>query len=384
MAVQLQPAFDHLHERTKLIREAIQSARKQYRHMDNAAAANLEMLTVQGNHRGLIDGKNQDLILKISLADDEIASGNVVVPCSKAFLVSLALDILRARSFPLSRFADTPTTMEELEAFERQQEKLSQDQIQRIQMISAEVRRLFQCPELFPSREFRTKFAALVASDANLQFVQAVSSLLIRKVESEVNKVYQKKSAKTYLEGSKGWENFYLNMAPGVYDDARAADLKTTPSSTLQVIPGVGMRVMGDLGREEQLLLQWIRDAKLPVESGPALTTQLLDLDHPELEGRLQEQTAISQKLSDGAVVPNPFNPHERPHWDVPSQVPEPLEECTSFIGRLESLPPPLHGPVAQMHTTALFRALNVRTWHPPTQSHELRYKNSDSMPESP
>ncbi|KAK6371726.1 hypothetical protein LTS17_008549 [Exophiala oligosperma] len=328
----------------------------------SAVAAQSEMLSAQEIHRGLVD-----------------ASGNVVVPCSKEFLVSLALAVLRARSFPLTRLLDTFKSTEELKDFEKKYREVCQAQIQRLQMISAEIRRLFQWPALFPSRAFRTKFAALVALDSNLQFVQATSSLLIRKVKAEVDEEFRQKAAKTYMKGSKGWENFYLNMAPGVYGDTEAAHMETTPRTALQVIPAVGIRVMGDLGREEQMLLQWIRDAQVPVASEPALTTKLLDLENPEVEGRLQEQTAINQQCIDGTLLPNPFNPGETAHWDVPVQAPEALEEFTIFIGRLESMPLPPQAVFAQMHTATLFRAIRLRTWHPPTKVDELRYNVSDA-----
>ncbi|KAK5282792.1 hypothetical protein LTR40_002778 [Exophiala xenobiotica] len=209
-------------------------------------------------------------------------------------------------------------------------------QLQRLQLITVEVRRLFHNPELFPSEALRARFAAIVASDANLQFVQAVKHLLLRDANVSMIRFNRVNfTRRSYETGSKGWENFYFNMAPGAPTDKDTQEdrLQTSPQSSWQLIPIAGMRVIGDLVNEERILLQWIKDTSLPVAVQPALTTRILDLDKPE-EQDPNPKNHLRQVTEEVHARPNPYYEDLKLRLDLPSHAPEPLEDFTPFHHR--------------------------------------------------
>ncbi|KIW58827.1 hypothetical protein PV05_03323 [Exophiala xenobiotica] len=275
------------------------------------------------------------------------AGGNVVARCSKDYLISLILEILRARAFPLVKL----TRSSDVNA-----------QLQRLRLITAEVRRLFHHPELFPSQALRARFTAIVASDANLQFVQAVKHLLLREAIGDFNRFNRVRfTRRSYETGSKGWENFYLNMAPGAPtdEDMQEDRLQTSPESSWQLIPIAGMRVIGDLVNEERVLLQWIKDTSLPVAVEPAFTTRILDLDKPEHQDP-NPKNYLRQVTEEVHARPNPYYEDLKLRLDLPGHAPEPLEDFTPFVGRLESQPLPPNMPIATLNAPNLFPMIST------------------------
>ncbi|KAK5441423.1 hypothetical protein LTS15_011292 [Exophiala xenobiotica] len=320
---------------------------------NHAAAAYDDRSGGEAKHRGIMD-----------------AGGNVVVRCSKDYLISLTLEILRARAFPLV----TLTRFSDLNAH-----------LQRLQLITVEVRRLFHNPELFPSQALRARFAAIAASDADLQFVQAVKHLLLRNASVSLNRFNRVNfTRRTYETGSKGWENFYFNMAPGAPTDkdTQGDRLQTSPQSSWQLIPIAGMRVIGDLVNEERILLQWIKDTSLPVAVQPALTTRTLDLDKPEQQDP-NPKNYLRQETEEVHARPNPYYEELKLRLDLPSHAPEPLEDFIPFVGRLESQPLPPNMPVATLNAPNLFSMISVRSWHRPAKRIDLRFRKMDTLPQS-
>lgn len=167
--------------------------------------------------------------------------------CSTDYLLSLALEVLRAKASPMVKLTKYVSTS---------------DQISRLQFVSTETRRLFRNPDLFPSDPARVRFAALLALDSDLQFIEAVKELLLVDMQDDLNKYNRKMYTRPcYKDGSKGWENFLLNMGPGA--PKRDEPLETTPKSAYQLIPTVGLRIVGDANREEQGMAQWIQQVSI-------------------------------------------------------------------------------------------------------------------------
>lgn len=175
-----------------------------------------------------------------------LASGEVEAACSEFYLITLALEVLRARAFPLVKLVQYPDV---------------EEQIRRLQFLTTEVSRLFRAPGLFPSSAARIRFTAIIALDANLQFVQAVKEILLRKAVGDIAWYNHVQTRPSYLEGSKGWENFYLNMAPGF--PSEDPPKRTTLKSSYQIVPTAGMRVVGDLHRESRFVAQWIKEVSI-------------------------------------------------------------------------------------------------------------------------
>jgi hypothetical protein len=167
--------------------------------------------------------------------------------CSEDYLLSLALEVLRAKASPMVKLTKYVST---------------NDQISRLQFVSTETRRLFRNPDLFPSDSARVRFAALLALDSDLHFVEAVKELLLYDLQEDLNKYNRVQCTRPcYKPGSKGWENFLLNLGPGApkHDEP----LETTPKSAYQLIPPVGMRIVGDANREEEVMAQWIQQVRI-------------------------------------------------------------------------------------------------------------------------
>ena len=276
--------------------------------------------------------------------------------CSEEYLVALILEVLRAKAFPLVKLIRAHDV---------------EEQIQRLQFTCTEIHRLFRVPGLFPSQAVRTRFAAILASDANLHFVHAVKELLLRDTIGDIAFYSRCRTRPTYQPGSKGWENFLLNMAPGV--PLKHLRVTTTPKSSYQVIPIAGMRIVGDANREEQMLASWINDTPIPLEVEPAATTKLLDLDKPD-EQEPNPSLMLSQQSFDVFARPNPFKESRRVRLDLSLHGPELLEDYSPFIGRLESNPIPPNHPIATLNAPNIFPMVTLRSWHPPTKLGALQY----------
>ncbi|OAL23703.1 hypothetical protein AYO20_10953 [Fonsecaea nubica] len=247
------------------------------------------------------------------------SEGHVVQVCSEEYLVTLGLEILRAKAFPLVKLV-RPLDVDE--------------QIRRLKFSSKEVLRLLRAPDLFPSPASRARFAAILALDANLQFVQAVKELLVRDIARDVNSFYLVCARPMYQHGSKGWENFLLNMAPGTPIGLKRAE--TIPKSSYQVIPLGGLRIIGDAHREEEALAKWIDETPVLLNTAPAATTKLLDFDNPD-EQEPNPSLRLSQQSYSMAHRPNPYKEDSTLRYDLSSHGPERLEDYVSTIGDLEA-----------------------------------------------
>ncbi|KIW76913.1 hypothetical protein Z517_09357 [Fonsecaea pedrosoi CBS 271.37] len=283
------------------------------------------------------------------------SEGQVVQVCSEEYLVTLGLEVLRAKAFPLVKLV-RPLDVDE--------------QIRRLKFSSKEVLRLLRAPDLFPSTGSRARFAAILALDANLQFVQAVKELLVRDIARDVNSYYLACARPMYQHGSKGWENFLLNMAPGT--PIGFSRTETIPKSSYQVIPIGGIRILGDAQREEEALEKWISETPLPMSTAPAATTKLLDFDNPD-EQEPNPSLMLSQQSYNMTFRPNPYREDPTLRYDVSSHGPERLEDYVPTIGRLEAnvmgaLPAPQNPP-------RVFPVISIRSWHPPTKFEALRLR---------
>ena len=124
--------------------------------------------------------------------------------------------------------------------------------LRRLRHLCAEIQRLLEHPELFPSNEVRARFLAAMALDSELQFLSASTSLLINSEMDAIKDYTEQEFARpTYAEDCNGWENFLLNMAPGAPNDPTDR-ARTTPTTSFQIIPPVGMRIISDMEREER------------------------------------------------------------------------------------------------------------------------------------
>jgi hypothetical protein len=205
------------------------------------------VVDVARSHRGVLNGESHGEPSQLPLADFLTAKEEVITTCSAEYLVILMLEVLRARTFPLAKLIRPHDT---------------EAQIQRVQFVCTEIRRLFNHPDLFPSPSTRARFAAIISSDGNYQFIQGVKKHVLRQITEEISSFSRANYTRpTYQKGSKGWENFYLNMAPGApLQDQR---LRTQPKSFYQLIPVVGMRIVGDCYLEEQLVAEWIKNVSV-------------------------------------------------------------------------------------------------------------------------
>jgi hypothetical protein len=266
------------------------------------------------------------------------------------------LEILRVRAFPLVKL----TRAHDLKAH-----------VQRVQFVVAETHRLLQHPEIFPSSTIRTRFVAIVASDANLQFVQAVKEMLLHDIADNISRHYHSRNRPSFLPGSKGWENFLFHQAPGV--PIQGGRVTTTPKSSYQMIPTVGLRIVGDACREEDILSTWIKETVVPLKVEPAATTKILDLDKPN-EQLPNPALLLSQQSYDTYSRPNPFREIRRLRFDLGVHGSEAMENFSPFLGRLELPPLPANQPVATLNAPNIFPMVSLRSWHPPTKLSSLRY----------
>ncbi len=145
-----------------------------------------------------------------------------------------------------------------------------EEQIKRLKFLVDELQRLFQHPQLFQSNKTRARFFALLGVDSRLQFGKASSDLL---VEAEIRKIMgssrKNETRKSFLDGSRGWENFLLDGAPGTGFNY----IQTLPRSVFQAVPAVGIRIVADFEREEAEIIRFVEQVSLnnmPVASSVA------------------------------------------------------------------------------------------------------------------
>ncbi|KAJ4525035.1 hypothetical protein HRR83_000686 [Exophiala dermatitidis] len=291
------------------------------------------------------------------LLDD---NGNVVHPCSSAYLTTLVLEFLRAKAYPLVKMCrDHDWTA----------------QIRRVQFLEVELTRLLENPDLFASQAARAKFTAIIALDANLQFIQAVKDLLVRESLNDITRFSRTHfTHRPYRNGTKGWENFLLNMAPGApgFLDRKISG----PPSAYQLLPPVGARIVNDWKREEQQLARWIMETPTPVDVLQAETTKRINPDLQDDDEANAEAVPTSQATEFIATRPNLFTVREKINLDVPTQEPEQLEDYGIFISRLELPPLPPNFPFATLAPTGVLPLHGVRTWHPPTPASGLQFRS--------
>ncbi|RMD44186.1 hypothetical protein DV735_g1007, partial [Chaetothyriales sp. CBS 134920] len=141
-------------------------------------------------------------------------------------------------------------------------EMSKKDQLHRLELVNGEIRRLLDYPRLFPNSSIRVRFLAILSLDAELQFHQACANRLLKSQEQELEQVSREKVTRPrYMPGSKGWENFLLNKAPGAPDIRHR--VITGPKSSFQVIPAIGSRIITDLEREEREIVEYVQKVGL-------------------------------------------------------------------------------------------------------------------------
>ena len=183
---------------------------------------------------------------QLSLTDTEDAF--VISPCSVKFLHILSIEMHRAWAQTILHQVDTID---------------DKDASRRLIYLCSEMRRLLNNPELFPSDEARVRFLACIALDPELQFHSVCASLLIKSELDEIKTLTERDYTRpTYSGDCNSWENFLLNMAPGAPDDPTDRAL-TTPKTSFQILPPVGMRIISDLDREEREIVRYMRKARI-------------------------------------------------------------------------------------------------------------------------
>jgi len=103
---------------------------------------------------------------------------------------------------------------------------------------------------------------SILALDSEIRFARASKELLLKEEMRQIDRISRQQFTRPiYKEGSKGWENFFLNMAPGAPDapiQRPGQRGRTIPESAFQVIPSVGMRIVSDFEREEAEIVRFV------------------------------------------------------------------------------------------------------------------------------
>lgn len=181
-----------------------------------------------------------------NLADELLTKsqedGFVIKRCSTRFLLSLALELLRARAFVYVQI-----TQPEISTLKH---------AERCHFLELEVARLLQYPSLFPSAIERARFLALLALDSELCFTAACKDLLVEQELDKWHSSWRSRCRPNFIVGSKDWENFLCKDAPGLGTSLKA----TTPKSYLQVVPGVAMSILDVAGELQERIRTFIRN----------------------------------------------------------------------------------------------------------------------------
>jgi hypothetical protein len=135
-----------------------------------------------------------------------------------------------------------------------------EQQFARLRFLVHELRRLTQYPRLFRSANLAARFYALLGIDSRMQLGKACTDLLL---EAEMRKIMRSSNKsdirKSYVDGSRNWENFLLDGAPGT----QFGVIHTIPKSIFQVVPAVGMRIVADFEREETEIVRFVEQVSL-------------------------------------------------------------------------------------------------------------------------
>lgn len=176
----------------------------------------------------------------------ENADEGVELKCSTNYLLTLLLELHKARAQPLLQL--TGLSSEE-------------SHLRRLQFLAHEISRLLQQPDLFVSSQVRARFLSMLSADAELHFTQACKNLLVNQELRNLERRSRKALTRTpYKDGSVGWENFLLDGAPG----SGHASHRTAPTSIFQVVPAVGMRIIADYDREEVEIVRYVEEVSDP------------------------------------------------------------------------------------------------------------------------
>lgn len=281
------------------------------------------------------------------------SDGVVMERCTVDYIHQLCLEALRAMASPLLRIIKDTNEDEDED---------------RLELVTHETQRLLQHPELFPSESIRVKFLALMALDSELQFQEACVMLLIEGEIHELDSVRRHEySRPLYQPGTRGWENFLLNMAPGAPEDPSNRAI-TTPKSAFQMVPAVGLRILADFEREEQDIVRYIDQAPANYRVEPAQTTLMINFDKTTPWEERIPRRAVTQRTDRIMVRPNPFRAGRSIKDDISPRRTYEIEHISSFLHDIEA---PQAAP-GTLTSSNLFPAFSIRQWHPPTKYTEL------------
>lgn len=285
--------------------------------------------------------------------------GVVMEPCTTQYLQYLCVEAFRATAQPLVRFVKDTNEDEDED---------------RLELITYELQRLLHHPALFPSESARVKFLALMALDSELQFQEACSGLMIEAEIHELDSVRRHEySRPLYQPGTRGWENFLLNMAPGAPEDPSNRAI-TTPKSALQMVPAVGLRILADFEREEQDIVRYIEQAPANYRVEPAQTTLMIDFDKTTPWEERIPRRAITQRTDRIMVRPNPFKAGRSIRDDISRRRNCDIEQISGFLHDIEA---PQAAP-GTLTSSNVFPAFSIRQWHPPTKYIDLSFRHVD------
>jgi hypothetical protein len=290
-----------------------------------------------------------------SLLADFVADGVVIRPCTTGYLRYLCLELFRVSAIPLVRIVnDTDHDADE----------------NRAEFVVHEIKRLTLHPGLFPSELAQLRFQALIASDAELQFKAACSSLIIEAEISELEDLRrQLYSRPTYQPGMKGWENFLFNMAPGAPEDPSKRST-TAPGSSFQMVPVAGLRIAAEFEKEEREIVKYTEEADPSVGVKPAQTTLMIDFDKPTPWEERIPRRQLASHIERVVTRPSPFKNGRSIRDDVSERFNCELEDIGALLLSIEA---GQQAP-ARLTTPSHFIAYSQRHWQQPTQYNELRF----------
>lgn len=279
----------------------------------------------------------------------------VIEPCSVQYLSTLCVELFRAVAQPYVSTVKATS---------------ADDDENRLEMVTYEIERLCKHPLLFPTESTRVKFLALLALDSQLQFQEACSGLLIEAEIQELDAVRQQDCSRPlYLPGTKGWENFLLNMAPGAPEDPSNRSI-TTPKSAFQMIPAVGVKIIADFEREEQDIVRYIEQSPSTYGVEPARSTLMIDFDKPTPWEERIPRRALKRHNERVMISPNPFKAGRSIRDDITKNRVCDIESLSGFLHDIEA---PQAAPVTLTSADSL-PAITIREWHAPTKFKKLRF----------
>lgn len=261
------------------------------------------------------------------------------------------MELCRARSYQLGVHRDRSAI---------------QQQAQRLEFLANELDRLCEHPTLFPSRSVQLRFMIISFDyESEYSFFEACKTLMVQKsllsVQQRSNKLLHCDAS--HHSSAHGWEGFLLPAEIG-------RDLiveRTRKNCSLQLLPAVGVRICGDLTREEFSVSDHERELKrlcLRTIDRPSEKTErrCCALEKCEntcrrsmfRDGQRHTRThaldtvrgtradsLAQQKFQGIALYPSPFDLNRKLRVDAAmSQGTTPIETFSSIIHRLELLAP--------------------------------------------